>query len=328
MSQITEDRSSLQSYGRTFSTEDTNYSLPNDSAEHERLKLQHDAFKLLLGGNFLVPVHQEGSFRPILLTLVACLIDSPYTTKSQPNCETFWTFATAAMAREFPGAVVVGVDIAEPQSLRDVPPNVKFLKHNINSPLPFPDHYFDFVQMRIVPSLPDRKAIMQEISRILRPGGFVAFLEPAESFSGKTNTRTPALVEVDRLMVQSPHTPRARVGETNTTKPKSWSIAWDIAPMLRDATDSEGNLLFRTIQVKEVRVPVGTWPKDAVQKQIGEIIARVQMGLIDAFKPTFLTLKLLTGSEFDSLREAAQAEVEDGDLEIQSPIVYAWGRKS
>ncbi|KAH7907411.1 S-adenosyl-L-methionine-dependent methyltransferase [Hygrophoropsis aurantiaca] len=259
----------------------------SDSAEHERLKLQHDAIKLSLGGNFLVPLHQKAKVRNIL-----------------DLCHGSGQWVVE-MATEFPEAEVVGVDIAEPQSLNGVPRNAKFLKHDINARLPFPDQSFDFVQMRVVPSIPDRKFIAQEISRILRPGGFVAFLEPAESFSGKTNTRTPALVEAERLMVLSPHMPRARAEGTDGTSAKSWSIAKDIAPMLRDAVDSEGENLFCAVQSTEIFMPIGAWPKDALQKQIGGMIARVQITLMDA----------------------VAAEVRDDDLKIQWPIVYAWGRK-
>ena len=44
--------------GRRFhQLDDSNYILPNDEEEEERLDIQHDMLKLAFNGNFSAPVH-------------------------------------------------------------------------------------------------------------------------------------------------------------------------------------------------------------------------------------------------------------------------------
>ncbi|KAG2030293.1 hypothetical protein BDR03DRAFT_906160 [Suillus americanus] len=178
--------------------------------------------------------------------------------------------------------------------------------------------------MRIVPSIQNRIDLLKEISRVLRPGGYVMFFEPGASFSGTQGTRTAALLQVDRLIIQSPHTPSPGTGDDNGM---IWSIAPKIASMLQEAVDNRGNALFYDVSSSELLIPIGGWPDDEKLKSVGSMMAEVQLGLVDAFRPKFIELQLLTHDEFSALRTRVLAEVEDPTLELQQPFVVAWGRK-
>ncbi|KAG1871844.1 S-adenosyl-L-methionine-dependent methyltransferase [Suillus subalutaceus] len=281
-----------------------------DADEHERLRLQHNALKIFMdGNNHIVPIEDEGNFQRVL---DLCSGSGQW---------------VVDVAESLPNAEVHGVDLALPQIFgnSEIPSNVQFHKVDLlNQPLPFADCYFDIVQMRIVPSIPNRIDLLKEISRVLWPGGYVMFFEPGASFSGTQGTRTAALTQVDRLIIQSPHTPSPGTGDDNGM---IWSLAPKIASMLQDAVDNQGNALFYDVSSLELLIPIGGWPDDEKLKSVGSMMAEVQMGLVDAFRPKFIELQLLTDAEFSALQTRVLAEVEDPTLELQQPFVAAWGRK-
>jgi ubiquinone/menaquinone biosynthesis C-methylase UbiE len=84
------------------------------------------------------------------------------------------------MARQFPDATIIGLDISPQQKPNQIiPPNCSFVLHDIKNPLPFPANYFNFVHMRDMQSAVtfDWEIILKEINRILVPGGYVQFAE-------------------------------------------------------------------------------------------------------------------------------------------------------
>ncbi|KAG1842155.1 S-adenosyl-L-methionine-dependent methyltransferase [Suillus subalutaceus] len=289
--------------------ENTNYSLPTDADEHERLRLQHNALKIFMDGkNYVIPTEDEGNFQHVL---------------DLCSGSGQWVID---VAESLPNAEVHGVDLALPQIFgnSEIPSNAQFHRVDLlNQPLPFADRYFDIVQMRIVPSIPNRIDLLKEIGRVLRPGGYVTFLEPGPSFSGTKGTRTAALIQVDHFIIRSPHTPSPGTGDND----RIWSLAPNIASMLREAVGGRGNALFYDVSSSEFLVPIGGWPDEEKLKSVGLMMAEVQMGLIDAFRPMFIKLQLLTHDEFSSLRARVIAEIEDPTLKLQIPFVAAWGRK-
>ncbi|TDL26383.1 S-adenosyl-L-methionine-dependent methyltransferase [Rickenella mellea] len=289
-----------ESLGRQYAELKTNYNLPNDAKEHQRLNSQHEVLKLQAGGNFMAPLDPKD---------VHDILDI---------CSGGGQWAIE-MAQSFPRASVVGIDISlpslDPSSPK--PPNCKFQQCDVTKPLPFPDASFDFVQMRTVPSIPDRTHVMSEITRILRPGGIIQLVEPYESFSNtltaggpKPYKRSPKLIQFDEYLSRLPHVSHSYDPATET-KGKSWSIA----PELFDLVSShggEGNKSYTNVQRKDVVLPVGTWPSDPVQKQIAETMASVQMGVIDGFRAPFIKRGILTLGQFDLLREEVREEVYKG----------------
>jgi ubiquinone/menaquinone biosynthesis C-methylase UbiE len=84
------------------------------------------------------------------------------------------------MARTFPGAQVVGLDIEPPQSGQILPPNARFVQANLLDGLPFADRSFDFTHQRLmVLAIPAAhwSAVVGELVRVTHPGGWVELLE-------------------------------------------------------------------------------------------------------------------------------------------------------
>ncbi|KAH7929021.1 hypothetical protein BV22DRAFT_1030054 [Leucogyrophana mollusca] len=203
------------------------------------------------------------------------------------------------------------------------PGNCKFMMVDITCGLPFEESSFDVVQMRIVPSLRDRSKILPEIWRVLRPDGFVLFLEPGEIFSGATQARTPAFIEEDRLLMLSPHIPSDPAGATN----KSWSISNELADILRDAVGLSGERLFHDVEERKFAFPLGGWPEDPHEAQIGAMGPNMQISLLEGFRSMLIDNEILTEDGFKSLLDAVTAELNDFSLRMQVPYVYAWARK-
>ncbi|KAH0826415.1 hypothetical protein J3R83DRAFT_5389 [Lanmaoa asiatica] len=195
------------------------------------------------------------------------------------------------------------------------------------------------------PQIPDRSELMVEIHRVLRPGGFLAFFEPDESISRKLQKRSPALAEVDRLLNKLPHMPRSKAFDESTQQPKSWSIAHEIEHMIRTSNSRSGPPLLESGDVKSFFLPIGTWPKgkshrsavtrlsessraeDPELREMGRKTAIVQMRLIDTLGDQFCRLPDFGDAEFNALRDSAEKEVEDEELQLEMGFTYAWGRK-
>ncbi|KAH7908542.1 S-adenosyl-L-methionine-dependent methyltransferase [Hygrophoropsis aurantiaca] len=285
----------------------SNYGLSHDEKEYGRLNKQHIILKEFVGANYLAPLdrYAEPGIRNIL----------------DLGCGTgLWALE---MASEFPEADVIGIDTTLPR-ISAPRENCRFMITDITTRFSFEDNSFDVVQMRIVPSLANRENILQEIWRVLRPGGFVLFLEPAEIFSGATQSRPPSFLEEDRLLSTSPHRGVAKEQNSDFT----WSIAFKLAEILRDAKDPTGNALFGDVQEKRFEFPVGAWPTDERQAKFGKMIAETQVSLLEGFREMLLTNGIVTEEEFSNLLKAIIAETNDVSLQLQIPYVYAWGRKT
>jgi len=84
------------------------------------------------------------------------------------------------MATDFPDSEFQGIDVAEVFPVDIVPRNVKFQKVNVTKGLPFGDNTFDFVfqrSMLLSYSENDWPAVIKELVRVTKPGGWIELLE-------------------------------------------------------------------------------------------------------------------------------------------------------
>ncbi len=156
----------IQLAGRTYSSE-VPYVLPKDDTEISRLDFQHFMLRYVRKGNYEAPMlHPHDIFD------IGCGSGR-------------WAME---MAIQFPMAHVVGVDIVEPNveaiafgnGLSHKPDNYVFVRSNILEGLTFADNSFDYVHVSLLYSaIPAVKypEIMQEIWRIMTPGGWFEWVE-------------------------------------------------------------------------------------------------------------------------------------------------------
>jgi len=155
--------------GRRY-VEGTTYIGPKDATGDQFLDFQHFIVRRILGGNHQSPLRQP---RRIL----------------DAGCGTGrWA---VEMAAEFPGALVVGLDLVQPSNLTPMlaamgplARNVSFVEADLRERLPFPDATFDFAHMRLMfDDLPTEHHLLalREIVRVTRPGGWIECVEPGEA---------------------------------------------------------------------------------------------------------------------------------------------------
>ncbi|GCE50885.1 ubiquinone/menaquinone biosynthesis C-methylase UbiE [Thermosporothrix hazakensis] len=148
---------------------DVPYFFPKDLSEQDRLNFQHYALRFLLKGNYVAPLPE----------MVRDILDVGTGTG-------IWV---REMAKEFPEAKVVGMDIEIPATARmGAPRNSQFVEGNVLKGLPFQDGAFDFVHQRLlVAAIPGSAwpAVVAELARVTRPGGYVELLETLDVFENE-----------------------------------------------------------------------------------------------------------------------------------------------
>ncbi|KAG9285187.1 hypothetical protein G9A89_004402 [Geosiphon pyriformis] len=158
--------------GRRFiNVPNTNYPLPSDEEESDRLSLQHFLLRFLWKGNFCSPVERKLRTNGRILDL-GC----------GPGA---WILE---MASQYQRAQFIGVDVVPVFPTEVKPPNVTFVLSNALEKLPFKDGYFDFIHvglMNLAFSEEQWKTkVLPEIIRVTKIGGW---LEIEETDNNMTN---------------------------------------------------------------------------------------------------------------------------------------------
>ncbi|KAG2197520.1 hypothetical protein INT47_007129 [Mucor saturninus] len=141
----------------------SNYLLPCDDEEIDRLHLQHFMIRFAIQGNYLAPVSEVLRKGGRVLD-VGCGPGS-------------WAMEIAG---EYPKSTVIGVDITPIYPKEIKPTNCAFYQCNILNPLPFEDNTFDYVFMRFMGQGVESDKwsnILAELIRILKPNGWIEWVE-------------------------------------------------------------------------------------------------------------------------------------------------------
>ncbi|KAG8971716.1 hypothetical protein FRB90_010422, partial [Tulasnella sp. 427] len=147
-------------YGRTFSDHDR-YFLPADGDEHSRLDRQHLLHLMYLDGLYPEKALVENALRPQ---------DLPPGILDVGTGSGRWALD---MAKKFPHAEVVGLDLVPPVlvSEDEIPINCRFEVDDANFGLDQFENCFDLVHMRSADSgLKDLNGWFYDIARTMRPG--------------------------------------------------------------------------------------------------------------------------------------------------------------
>ncbi|TFK76384.1 S-adenosyl-L-methionine-dependent methyltransferase [Pluteus cervinus] len=282
-------------HGRHLNSLNQNYLLPADKEEIRRSELHHRMLQFVFSGkNYIGPVRQAlqfGEQRRIL------------------DLGTGGGFWAIDMADEFPRAEVIGVDLA-PIQPRDVPPNCTFELCDLDQwNIPYPDNYFDFVHARSMHTgIHDYPRFIEEIARILRPGGLVLIIEPSlHPLVGPIPTATAVPAMPLTQPSESYHDGWETLWETYRTCLRRHGIDVTVPERLADLLAEAGE--FEDIVTSEGNIPVGFWPpeSDSTARTVGELQWMDYELFLPALKPFFLSLGL-ADTFVDNLISEAQRD--------------------
>jgi len=246
-------------YGRTYHSEGSGaqYWATNDQKQSEAMDILHHTLTLILDGKLYAAPLEGKKIEKVL----------------DVGCGTgIWAMD---FADEFPGATVIGTDISPIQPTW-VQPNVTFEIDDCTKPWTFPDDSFDFIHIRwMLGSIVDWTALFKEAYRSLKPGGYLQSFEPdaiiqsddgsikstdamgqwAAIFTegGKKMNRSFNIVNDDLQLTAMREAGFVEVGEKN--------LRVRDFPLLV--------LCYMFLLTMSRKTPVGSWPRNEKQKEIG-----------------------------------------------------------
>ncbi|KAK0702742.1 S-adenosyl-L-methionine-dependent methyltransferase [Lasiosphaeris hirsuta] len=226
-------------YGRTYHSESSGaqYWATNDEKQKEALDILHHMLTLSIDGKlYLAPL--EGKKVEKVLDI---------------GCGTgIWAMD---FADEFPGASVIGTDLS-PIQPSWVSPNVSFEIDDCTKSWTFPADSFDYIHIRwMLGSIVDWTALFKEAYQALRPGGYLESFEPDAIIKSDDGS-----IKVTDAMGQW----AAIFTEGGRKMGRSFNIVSD--DLQRIAMREAG---FVEVEERNLRTPLGSWPKDEKQKEIG-----------------------------------------------------------
>ncbi|KAJ4408445.1 hypothetical protein N0V85_004231 [Neurospora sp. IMI 360204] len=158
-------------------------------------------------------------------------------------------------ADEFPDVEVIGTDVSPIQPTW-VPPNVKFDIDDLNREWTWPDNTFDYIHSRsLIGVVEDWVAFYRQAFRCCKPGGYVEDVanSPIAFSVDGTVKEGSALDQWGKVFIEGGN----KFGRT-------FKIVED--DIHRTCMEKAG---FVDIVIKDIQVPVGAWPTDKTQQELG-----------------------------------------------------------
>ncbi|KAG8893892.1 hypothetical protein FRC00_009866 [Tulasnella sp. 408] len=163
--------------GRPFASQSAIYDLPADAQEHKRMDLQHNMLKALVGGLYVPPDLVKKALDPAQRHNKCSVLDVG-------TCSGIWA---VEMAKEFPSAQVVGMDLVNPANAIETPPNCRLEIGDANLDWGRYSEAFDVVHMRSIASgIKDFKALLRNVAQTLRPQGVILLVSPTHRVYSET----------------------------------------------------------------------------------------------------------------------------------------------
>lgn len=303
------------------------YLMPNDEKEQDRLDLLHHIFKLLLKGDlFITPLPSD-----------------PQRVLDFGTGTGIWALD---FADQYPSAEVIGTDLSPIQPAW-VAPNCRFVVDDVESPWAWgPDMAFDFIHGRgMVGCISDWSKLFKEVYRNLKPGGY---LEMQEYETWIRSDDDPDYKNAPNIS-----TWQTKVDEASMKFGKRLRIAGQVKQMMIDAGFEDvtekilrvSSLAYlsrlpRSTSIETVcsckhllmictmQLPIGPWPKDPKQKEIGSFQLLQSLDGVESFTLAIFTRVLgWSAEETEVLMAGVRSEFKDRKNHLYSLIHFVSGRK-
>ncbi|KAG6010458.1 hypothetical protein E4U21_006460 [Claviceps maximensis] len=214
------------------------YNFPNEDVEQEREDMKHAMVKLLCS--------QKLHFAPIG--------NNPQEVLDIGTGTGIWAIE---MGDAFPSAHILGIDLS-PIQPDWLPPNVRFMVDDAESPWLYPRNHFDYIHSRhTVMAIKDWDRLYRTAYDHLKGG---AWIEMQEIHHRPFSAAMEGLISTDH--------PVARFWNLVTDGLAALGVNLDISSggILAGKMQQAG---FRNVTERVFHVPIGTWPKNKVLKTVG-----------------------------------------------------------
>ena len=239
------------------------YQLPKDAEEDVRLNFQHHVLFHALGNHYVAPISP-----PLPL-----ILDVGTGTGIWAN----------EMARLFPEATVVGIDLADTSFKQPAQENCLLRTGNVVTGLPFPDAFFAFTHQRLLVAgimAHQWPGVIHELVRVTRRQGWIELVE------------VPSLAEG-----AGPAT--ARMQAILETVSKSQGFDGEVIRHLGEMLAQEG---VQSIEQQRIPIPIGNWAG-----RVGSMMKRDLLAVVAALRNRYCPQAGITEAEFDQIvQEMAQ----------------------
>ncbi|KAL7275609.1 hypothetical protein RUND412_001442 [Rhizina undulata] len=272
------------------------YHIPNDESEQDRLDILHHVCLMANHGRlFISPVGEDWKPQRVL------------------DIGTGSGIWSMDFADQYPSAEVIGVDLSPIQPTW-VPPNLKFEVDDIEEEWSYADGTFDLIFIRHMAGfIDDWPKLYRQAFRCLKPGGWIELHDFRDFFNSDDGSMPPDCNVLDWE--------------------KSWEKAtndcgreWQkVAPAMEAALNEVGCVDVGLIVKK---LPIGRWPKQKRQKEIGMFWRQQCLDGIDGVSLALFTRILGWDMEkFDTYMEDVHADLANPNYHMYSKFWCAWGRK-
>ncbi|KAG8914449.1 hypothetical protein FRC01_004075 [Tulasnella sp. 417] len=283
-------------YGRTFSDHDK-YMMPADGDEHSRLDRQHLLHLLYLDGLYPEKELIERTLQPK---------DPPPGILDVGTGSGRWALD---MARHFPHAEVVGLDLVPPVLVTEdeIPMNCRFEVDDANLSLDHFENSFDLVHVRSADTgLNDLNGWFYEIAKTLRPGGLLIIANGSIQKRGAdlnplplTDPGQPGFSWVQKTW-GTIYDGYLNKGNTGVQNP----LYWD------DYLRKNSN--FEHVCRQDYFIPIGPWKPNMSEREVmtANLMREAEVRALHAHKPHMLS-QGHEEADVDMWIERAIAEVRD-----------------
>ncbi|KAK7921647.1 Secondary metabolism regulator LAE1 [Apiospora marii] len=265
------------------------YFLPNDPAEQDRLDLQHQGLKILLGGKlFLAPIKNPKH-----------VLDLATGTGIWPN----------EFAELYPDAQVIGSDLSQIQP-DTKPPNVTFVREDSDEEWCY-DAKFDFIHARLVFTCFDNpRGVLERAFENLNPGGWIEYMDATGTSGCLDGTlRGTALEKVSVYCQQGAATNGRdlRVAE----KYKQWLE----------------EIGFVDVVERKFAWPYGGWAKDPRIKLAGKFCQRDIYDGVSGIAHVMLQKAGYSNEQIEQFIAEVRRNLVDPTIHAYLPMIAVYGRK-
>ncbi len=257
---------------------DVPYFLPKDEQEQNRLNFQHRCLYSAIGNHYLAPLRPD----------VTTMLDVGTGTGIWPT----------EMARLFPRAHIVGVDISATSLDYPSSATCTFCLADILKGLPFPDQQFEYVHQRLlVAAIPAAcwPEVIRELVRVTRSGGCIELLEVGVAMQHVGPQTT-------RLMHW--------MSEQNQQRGFEMRLLSHLGEMLTHAG-------LEAVAYHDIPVPLGDWAG-----RVGAMLKADVLGAFDAVKGVYCAQGKMPHNQFEVLVRRAAQEWEETHASYLFHVAY------